>query len=141
MINANELRINNLLRYGNIICKVTEIEQFSYRVIDDEGISYKNTWADITPIPLTEDWLIRFGFTIVKEVVSSLTEFLLKDIYKGLKTAHIGENPVTDDYLFALKSNGDNWYFQNKFHTIKYVHQLQNLYFCLTGEELTLKEE
>ena len=28
------------------------------------------------------------------------------------------------------------WYYSPKFNKIKYVHQLQNLYFTLTGEEL-----
>lgn len=30
---------------------------------------------------------------------------------------------------------------QNTAHYIKYVHQLQNLYFALVGEELTIKEK
>ena len=30
-------------------------------------------------------------------------------------------------------------FYKNGYFIIKYVHQLQNLYFALTGEELTIK--
>jgi hypothetical protein len=38
-----------------------------------------------------------------------------------------GTHPRADESIVTLKS-------------IKHVHQLQNLYFALTGEELTLKQ-
>ena len=31
-------------------------------------------------------------------------------------------------------------FYINGYHEIKYVHQLQNLYFALTGEELEINE-
>jgi hypothetical protein len=44
--------------------------------------------------------------------------------------------------LFKINVWGNGWlfYWDDKWdNRIKYVHQLQNLYFFLTGEELTLK--
>jgi hypothetical protein len=81
------------------------------------------TLDDIEPIPLTEEWLLKLG------------------IHK------IGCDNEGDD-LFATKLNtpadevwlnrieGD-FYLQEYGKKIKYVHQLQNLYFALTNEELT----
>jgi len=33
----------------------------------------------------------------------------------------------------------DAWYISEK--EVKYIHQLQNLYFALSGEELTIKDK
>jgi len=97
-----------------------EVELMAYGV-DLDFYSYK----EIQPIPLTEDWLIRFGFkwsvfhqAIHKEGFdfdlneSSWGGYFLSTFKRGI---HIGE-------------------------TIQHVHQLQNLYFALTGTELTLTE-
>ena len=75
-------------------------------------------------IPLTEEWLVKFGFKI-------------KD-----GRAMIGELEAPFyDYKLDLFTNSDvnNIYCYKDFRKqIKYVHQLQNLYFALTGEELTI---
>ena len=61
------------------------------------------------PIPLTEEWLERFNW-----------------------------NPPKDIGV-AFSTNTHEIYFVagNYYKTIEYVHQLQNLYFALTGQELT----
>ena len=58
--------------------------------------------------------------------------------------------PLTEEWLVKLKmehnesltkGNGTYWFTLITPHTpITYVHQLQNLYHALTGEELTIKE-
>lgn len=73
------------------------------------------------PIPLTEEWLLKFGFErkpwgLVKGGL------LFRDNIK---------NPCKE--LTLEVGNGFRV-------TLQYVHQLQNLYFALTGEELTVKE-
>lgn len=84
-------------------------------------------------IPLTEEWLIKFGFTFI-------------DDFETLRFKMIGDNnheilvdiaaSVDDDktvYSIGIYAN-EHWIFLEH---IKHVHQLQNLYFALTGEELT----
>jgi len=78
------------------------------------------------PIPLTEEWLLKFGFEKqghVKFIGEAYDRFVLgkNGIYSVNEIAYIYE--VNDHDLCELK----------------YVHQLQNLYFSLTGEELTIK--
>jgi hypothetical protein len=51
------------------------------------------------------------------------------------------QNPNNNVHLFSDIT--EVYYFENPLHVtggIIYVHQLQNLYFALTGQELTLKQ-
>jgi hypothetical protein len=71
-------------------------------------------WSHVEPIPLTEEWLVKFGF-----------KPLVKDWQiKGL--------------IIHARKRG--FVVNNRIPILKTVHQLQNLYFALTGEELTLKQ-
>jgi hypothetical protein len=81
------------------------------------------------PIPLTEEWLLKFGFD-------------KKTPYEGKLFYEIGHNEM----YFKVKEVGDiynHWYFYKwewiLTTNIQYVHQIQNLYYSLTGEELTIK--
>ena len=80
---------------------------------------------DYEPIPLTEEWLERFGFSVRKSL--GFEAYDLDDTYT------IYYNTTATPYGFELSFGVD---FEIE---IKHVHQLQNLYFALTGEELTIK--
>ena len=119
MIQANELRIGNLVYEKHCddslhIAVVALIQKYG----DATKIRTENGWYAEEPIPLTEEWLIKFGF------VSSMFEDNVFIHYNGMK--------------YFLETQ------QLHFLTIelnfKYVHILQNIYFALTGEELTIKE-
>ena len=78
----------------------------------------------IKPISITEEWLIKFGF-----------EKFNKAMHKPLnKTTHIYRE-ILDHNNFYI--TGMDNYLQLT-NIPKYVHQLQNLYFALTGKELTI---
>lgn len=76
-------------------------------------------------IPLTEEWLLNFGFKGLS--TSNYLGLLLGIIYFRWDK----ESKYLD---FELD------YESVQLPHIKYVHQLQNLYFALTGDELTLKD-
>lgn len=100
------------LRLGNYVIEDGEITTF-------DGDFYH--WIDdlIQPIPLTEEWLFKFGF--VKK------DFGLRvDYYANTKA------------LWKIKFI-NNVYKRDRIE-IKHVHQLQNLYFALTGHELKTEE-
>lgn len=107
----NEIRIGNWVKFehGN---GYEEIVQFKF---DNWKYFYGTT---TTPIPLTEEWLIKFGFEGNIIAVNDL--WIEHDGDVGYYLADDHSIGVGMDY-------------------IKYVHQLQNLYFALTGEELTIK--
>lgn len=105
---ANELRIGNwVLNQGELI-ELTK-QKFKMAVISFNC-------QEIKPIPLTEEWLVRFGFTLINRVD-----------YES--NCGVLELEATDaGYLFDSRI------------IINSVHSLQNLYFALTGEELKLNE-
>lgn len=123
---ATELRIGNLVMDGyNNIGMVDSLfiagNLYLDRVdkIDGIGTSYNALYKEIKPIPLTGEWLEKFGFEI------DGNEFHFK---KG---------------TLRIDLDGRFWGYSQVVASevrIKYVHQLQNLYHSLAGQELTVKE-
>ena len=130
-LSASELRIGNLiLLFSKRICKVIKIEGKSFTVkaddISDVSV-FPNMSNGVEPIPLTEEWLIKFGFELYE---NAGIYGLYREIF-----------PPVSGFEITADSEG-YWYWPSGMFNatkIKYVHQLQNLYFALTGEELTYK--
>lgn len=122
-LKASDLRIGNYVKFGKLFKKVVEISQDGFYVLDKDGTTLKSTWADLQPIPLTEDILLKCGF----QKISTNYEkgFLL--LWGNLKTGTI------DFVLIEPHSN------IRHVTALSYLHQLQNLYFALTNEELEIK--
>jgi len=116
---ANELRIGNLFdQFGNI-------HEATYCTIKDLlAAPESQLWCK--PIPLTEEWLMKFGF--VKIANDSEKK-------KDCDFARVGKLELCYDV-------DTNSYYPtiNEYTILKYVHQIQNLYFVLTGEELTINK-
>ncbi len=131
---ATELRIGNKFECMGMIQTVFEIIDNTDRGrIIQNGyehliacIENKNQYkpVEINPIPLTEEWLIKFGFT-----GDSIMGLAVK---YSLNRIDIWYNKKLDEALL------DNVKYKRIY--IKYVHQLQNLYFVLTNEELIIHE-
>lgn len=121
---VNELRIGNLLRDKVSktelkVIELTEKDIITY-VIDRSLFPLKNGWG-IEPILLTEEWLLNFGF--VPNGFSMVKgEF---DVEIWLES-EIGHTFKWNDFVISI--------------SLKYVHQLQNLYFALTNEELIINK-
>jgi hypothetical protein len=111
---ANELRIGNYILLQGVT-KPTQVW-----IIDT---TEQSTRTKASPIPLTEEWLLKFGFVKKKGEIGYSKGKLL--IYLG-DTTMSGENGRTYFNSWAIL-----------YKSPEYVHQLQNLYFALTGEELT----
>jgi hypothetical protein len=111
---AKELRVGNIVRYADSVYldggKVTEVGDI---------IQYETDYYQ--PIPLTEEWLLNFGF-----------EKELDLFYRKNKSSMIEIIFFDNGFLVANQSFCLNH--------IKHVHQLQNLYFALTGTELEHNE-
>lgn len=129
MIKANELRIGNLVyqyRYEKAQKENTISQIRRTKVFFINGAS--ECFKDIDPIPLTEEWLLRFGFNSKYKSVHTHWNIKSFGIEQASDEDENGNSiPVRQEFYYAFTIE------------IKYVHQLQNLYFALTGEELTLK--
>ena len=125
------------LRIGNWV--MPSVDDIPYRVSTiARNYVYVELMTEITqgikeikPIPLTEEWLYNFGF----ELDNGFTTYIIK-IFKGyLIVALDGSWGVYKDEY----SNRTGSSYNNKIK-IEYVHQLQNLYFTLTGEDLIINK-
>ena len=105
---ANELRIGNFYDNNGFVSVV------SPNTIE-EVWNAERSW--VKPIPLTEEWLVKFGF--VKHKTTDIYPTFAKQMFNW-----------NDGILYII-----GYGFMNH---IKHVHQLQNLYFALTGEELII---
>lgn len=124
-LEPSSLRIGNYIKNDGVVVKADG------RTIFD---IWGGTKKKYEPIELTEDWLIRLGFD-KQEKGSVSYQFT------------IGENPLTKDWLFDLiwlkeldkeinKKLEPHPFYKNGYQKVKTVHQLQNLYHALLGEEL-----
>ena len=114
---AKELRIGNLVSIFDGKLNAYIVREFTHM---DFYMTYNDPEAMLIfePIRITEEWLLKFGFKKV---------FPKRGIARAYKKQNIRIN----------MSNMGNFYYSKT--PIYFVHQLQNLYFALTGEELTCK--
>jgi len=121
------------LRFGNLVYDTKR----EINIIDLEAITYISVEPknQVKPIPLTEKWLLKFGFK------------KKKNYYK--KTNGISVNSWFLDNRFIIdiqKYNNDNEFgfcFKTNNNTtfIKSVHELQNIFYSLTFDELEYMNE
>lgn len=118
-----EFRPGNLVQSGKVEYRIYAISEPQILAIQraDEPIgSQKGIFncenATIDAIPLTEDWLVRFGFTF-------------KNHWWKIEGFAIG--CITRDDVYQFEVNA-----QMRIIDLWFVHQLQNLYHSLTGKSL-----
>ena len=89
-------------------------------------------------IPISKEWLLKFGF---EKIESDYRIQIQKDDNQGNSDYWIyvdsGFDNESNKFKVMLVSGEGDWFTSKN----KYVHQLQNLYFALTGEELTFKNQ
>jgi hypothetical protein len=122
MIQANELRIGNCIFNEQMGQYVTITGDILFAVYNDIEIN-KNYHA----IPLTPEILEKAGFVKV-----DADKYLL--IFEG--DWHLEAEDMGEQYDIWLYEDDKNKSLPIALN-YKYLHQLQNLYFALTGEELT----
>ena len=128
MIKSNELRIGNLTKYGDKVCEVSKILRSGFYCTSLEGVDYGNSsQRNYNPIPLTEEWLIKFGF----EYRKLTNDHFIKIGFRGNILI------VIDQYCYICEPNQKKVFLCNT----PQIHKLQKLYFALTGEELILKDK
>jgi hypothetical protein len=130
---AHELRIGNLLLDRGD--KVLRLDYWDFmkpaQRMFVEGLEVHPLTEDLEycqPILLTEEWLLKFGFM-------QYIDFGVKmGTYDKIPLCGFTYSIHTKKVMIMHKGNSISHWLDVE---IKYVHQLQNLYFALTGEELT----
>jgi hypothetical protein len=117
------------LRIGNWVWHEVILDYYEVGRLDIE-INYSHEFSELE---ITEEWLLKFGFEKTDDY---------GDIVYYAPRNHGNRHYYVcfdhDDISFGLSvfNNCTSLIYDNKW--LQYVHQLQNLYFALTGEELVL---
>jgi len=131
-----ELRLGNFVRYKDLAENSRwEIHQINYRDYELMHVATRVTGgisAHFKPIKINEDWLEKFGFE--KNLKDNIEFNYVKLPFivhflegKPYKVSSLGY--ANHGFLEGLDAGN-----------IEHVHELQNLYFALTKEELLAKE-
>jgi hypothetical protein len=123
---AAELRVDNLVLEDRCVCKVKNIYGHGFlnlTITTKQGTDMNARYETIQPIPLTEEWLLKF--------------------VNAEKNEYPNEIEICERFIFIWKESYNYWYVVTRGHMeyltkIEYVHEYQNFYFALIGEELIL---
>ena len=118
---ANELRIGNYIFFDNEKIKVIGIIHNCIYWYSENGSPCHALLigGEFRPIPIKGEWLLKLGFKTNDNI-------WFKKISKNEIVIEISSSG-----LFAI----DN---MSTIRCINHIHEIQNLYFAITGEELKL---
>jgi hypothetical protein len=120
-MNVQELRIGNLIHYSGSY--LTEDNNEFNESLAAYLLLVRDEWDFVKPIPLTEEWLLKFGF---EQASDYWTE-------PGNGCFELGKQK--EGWVYCVNTRE-----YDVSEPIQYVHQLQNLFYAVTGRELTIKE-
>jgi hypothetical protein len=128
MIKANDFRIGNYVYYKHPTTDllIHKIEWLDFKEINEFPDIYNEYHK---PIQLTEEILIKCGF-------KNKMNLMYINIFDGMLCISI------KDFSYGLYSTEQRFNIGLSYSNsskIEYLHQLQNLYFALTNEEITIQ--
>lgn len=128
---ASELRIGNW-----VFNQYTRKPQQTYPMMIAQIASLEKEGKEVMMqgVKITADWLLSFGFErdlkysyILKKQLFDRHHFLIYD------------QNVFQFRMIAMSQGLEETFYLGSRTEPRYIHQLQNLYFALTGEELVIK--
>jgi hypothetical protein len=120
---AKELRIGNLIFKNN---EIYEISSLFFVDIHDGTIRDNNNYV-IKPIPITLELLDKLGFTIENKPNEDIEYFYNESRFNLVHKTFFNIYYFCHDNIVLKK--------------IKYIHEVQNLFFLLENVELKLKND
>jgi hypothetical protein len=128
MIQLNELRIGNFIKgpltiNGVFYPDIAPLEPIELQLKLEHFVWFKanpDLYKSIEPIPLDEEWMAKFSDAKEHELKWDLHQYIMVVLRYEKYFLYYADK----GYLFD----------------VKHVHQLQNICFALTGEELVLKK-
>lgn len=118
----NDLRVSNLIEYKNGVVPIMDITEKQANLRGEGGLKMNGQILNVTfkGVELTEDWYHKLGFK-VSEII----------MYPKFSQFYF----LKEDAGYFMRTKDGNFYI-NRMNPIRFVHQLQNLFFVITGEEL-----
>lgn len=142
-----EYRIGSLVDLGNRFAKIIEIGTNQCTVVDlEETQDTIESWDRIKPVPITKEILEKLGFEVKIEGFNNwyyrkyiAFENYENDYYYAMThTVSVGVNIDSNNCI--IWNETDDGMGANTKRKIMFVHQLQNLWYELTEEELDIKQ-
>lgn len=127
-----ELRLGNLVMYNNQIVKTTGLhyDMFECGCPDDNNWMCTGRISEVHPIELTEEILLKIGF----EKDGNNYSLVCGDIEVGYYIDKFKQ-------VLYINVSREKRFYKNELRSydVKYLHQLQNTYYCLTNNELEIE--
>ncbi len=122
------------LRVGNFVINEFENYKGKHKDLTEVSASDMIECEDFKPISLTEEWLFRFGFEKkIDDEDDRFSHFIITDVIDIVKYENREFTLSFHSGYFSSHSLENVFSFD-----LKYVHQLQNLYYALTQTELQI---
>lgn len=126
-LKTTDLRIGNFVITPRGVEKIVEIHRNHLMFEPLRESPYVTYSIDLVkPIPLTEEWLVKFG----------IKDLWIKGSWKIVEDKMNGEH-----YGWGMLVRNSSRTKEIEFAYFKYVHELQNLFYAVVGEELTIKKD
>ena len=122
---ANELRLGNYVKITGSTVRLDSAMKLAF-ILEEDG-EYTRT----APVPLNQDWLLKLGFERQELFLLYYKKHNQVEFNIFSWETPVGQSNGVPAGEFYMMINGI-------IHIINSVHQLQNLYFALTREELTI---
>lgn len=141
-LECTDLRIGNWIKYEDKPVQVVQLSSLMILCQRDENQFLVNCEPKVfQPIELTENVLLKIGFKNEKRM-SSVLYYLDYEINEDeyIRVRYIMYNSKASPLLKITSPSPiifENYELTKR--GIKYLHQLQNAYFILTGEELEVE--
>ena len=124
------------LRIGNWISHMDHSDIWEDEQLQIQAFDYYSFEDEVKPIPLSDEWLVKLGLekhSVDDFYFIDLGEYILQVVVNGFS----GTLEKDSNWFVSINTGFGS---QPVTITKRYVHQIQNLYFALTGEELTIKD-
>lgn len=136
-LDITDLRVGNHVLYGDKICTVQSImwgDVLELHILNIPGVQEEGTAEPLIdrvhPIPLSEEILLKCGFDANYESGFVAYKTDAKDAYGHAFDISLVEDNTNSTFNYVCWDINCG---------MKYVHELMNFYFAITGKELELK--
>jgi hypothetical protein len=135
-MNANELRLGNWVEANSPMMQVKEITEHTVGLYmpGSEADPFLYDIDEINPIPLSPEILEKCGFELNRNNELSIE---INDIASHLELMSGAGGFYYPSFTQTPQGDEERTVYFNRINSL---HQLQNLIYALTGEELTYKQ-
>jgi hypothetical protein len=125
MIDVKDIRIDNWLKH---LQQDSPAQVLEINLIGKEGHGTINGWSykEWSPLPLTRELLEKCRISKIKN------GFMSPDVFEKKYTKRI----VVNSFILHFDGKDGYWMEGSTIVEVNYLHELQNLYVALTGQEL-----